>query len=231
MGRHYYTQLMQCEALAAGACWLEREGESGRAGACREAAQAIEAALGDFWSEAEGFYKSRIGPAGEKDLDIATLLAVLHAGRRRGAHSVEDPKVAATVTRLEELFAGLYKINQPPRKDRAPALGRYRNDRYYSGGAYYFSTLGAAEFYFRAAARPRPPPVTMLKSLLRRGDLFMATVAAFTPSNGDLAEQFDQTTGSQASAKNLAWSHAAFVSAFAARADAMRAMGAKGGAA
>ena len=31
-------------------------------------------------------------------------------------------------------------------------MGRYAGDVYYSGGAYYFSTLGAAEFCFRAAA-------------------------------------------------------------------------------
>jgi hypothetical protein len=38
-----------------------------------------------------------------------------------------------------------------------------------------------------------------------------------------------QTTGAQTSAKNLAWSHAALISACAARADAMRAIGANGG--
>jgi glucoamylase len=226
LGRHYYTQLVQCEALAAGASWLEREGELERACACREAAQAIDATLADFWSETEGFYKSRAGPAGDKDLDIATLLAVIHAGRKRGAHSVEDPKIATTVTRLEELFASLYEINQ---KNRAPAMGRYRNDRYYSGGAYYFSTLAGAEFYFRAAEASAQDCNDRAEPLLRRGDMFMATVAAFTPSNGDLAEQFDQTTGAQTSAKNLAWSHAAFISARAARADAMCAIGANGG--
>jgi glucoamylase len=229
LGRHYYTQLVQCEALAAGGRWLEREGELERARACREAALAIDAGLADYWSETGGFYKSRVGPAGDKDLDIATLLAVIHTGRRRGAHSVEDPKIIATAARLEELFASLYKINQTPPKNRAPAMGRYRNDRYYSGGAYYFSTLGAAEFYFRAAEASAQACNDRAEPFFRRGDLFMATVAAFTPPSGHLAEQFDQTTGAQTSAKNLAWSHAALISACAARADAMRAIGANGG--
>jgi glucoamylase len=83
-------------------------------------------------------------------------------------------------------------------------MGRYKGDVYYSGGAYYFSTLAAAEFCFRAG-------------LPERGDAFLATVRAFTPPGGDLSEQFDQKTGEQTSAKHLAWSYAAFISCIAAR--------------
>ncbi len=238
LGRHYYTQLVQCEALEQGGRWLEDRGETERGGACRKAADEIAAQLNDFWSGDGGFTRSRIGAAGaEKELDIATLLAVNHAGRTRGEHSVGDPKVFATVARLEDLFAGLYKINQPPRKDRAPAMGRYRGDRYYSGGAYYFSTLGAAEFYFRAAGAAvdgggaplnDENNVLRLDALFKRGDMFMATVAAFAPASGDLAEQFDQTTGAPSSAKNLAWSHAAFISAYASRVAALQIIAARG---
>ena len=32
-------------------------------------------------------------------------------------------------------------------------MGRYASDVYYSGGAYYFATLGAAEFYFTLASQ------------------------------------------------------------------------------
>jgi glucoamylase len=236
LGRHYYTQLVQCEALSQGAIWLAAAGEAAQASACRAAAREIEAALADYWSEAEGFIRSQIGAGGgEKDLDIATLLAVVHAGRGGGPHSVSDARVIATAALLEALFAGLYRINQPPRADRGPAMGRYAGDAYYSGGAYYFSTLGAAEFYFRAAAaaarQESPEPShdgdhgKRFDALLRRGDSFMATVAAHTPESGDLSEQFDQATGAQTSAKNLAWSHAAFITASASRADALRAWG------
>ncbi len=222
-GRHYYTQLVQCEALAGGAKWFEEADEAERGRACRAAAQQIDAGLDDFWSESDGFYKSRIGGSGEKELDIAALLAVVHAGREHGAHSVADPRAHATARRLEELFAGLYKINQPLPHDRAAAMGRYRGDAYYSGGAYYFSTLGAAEFHYRAARAAGDGllhdghPGLSFDEALRRGDMFMATVAAYTPQGGDLSEQFDQTSGAQTSAKNLAWSHAAFISACASR--------------
>lgn len=56
------------------------------------------------------------------------------------------------------------------------AMGRYAHDRYYSGGAYYFSTLGAAEFYFRAGVGTADPA-----RLIDRGDAFLNTVRAFTP--------------------------------------------------
>ena len=116
--------------------------------------------------------------------------------------------------------------------NRGPAMGRYAGDRYFSGGAYYFSTLGAAEFYYSLAGAvaagadllvtadneaflsrlgigddilalsPREVLNRRFEALLRRGDQFMATVAAYTPVSGELSEQFDQATGAQTSAKN-----------------------------
>src|SRR5207237_8151833 len=99
----------------------------------------------------------------------------------------------------------------------APAMGRYAGDVYFSGGAYYFSTLGAAEFCFRAAANARDA-----RTWRERGDAFLATVRAFTPDSGDLSEQFDQRTGAQTSARHLAWSYAAFISSVVARRNACR---------
>lgn len=73
-------------------------------------------------------------------------------------------------------------------------------------------------------ALPAPVPEhrkRFFEALLRRGDQFMATVAAYTPASGELSEQFDQATGVQTSAKSLAWSHAALITAFARRNAAM----------
>lgn len=49
----------------------------------------------------------------------------------------------------------------------------------------------------------------------------MATVRAYAPASGELSEQFDQATGAQTSAKSLAWSHAAFITAYASRGAAL----------
>jgi glucoamylase len=118
----------------------------------------------------------------------------------------------ATLQRLEDLFDSAYPINHNRPADRAPAMGRYRGDVYFSGGAYYFSTLGAAEFCYLAAADSERADVWVSK-----GDAFLGTVRQYTPENGELSEQFDQRTGAQTSARQLAWSYAAFISCVAAR--------------
>ncbi len=248
-GCHYYTQLVQAEALEHGAEWLEGTGLHTRAQAGRVAAQETLARLDGLWNPAAGFYRSRTavesgGP--ERGLDIAVVLAVLHAGRASGRHSVLDPKAQATLAALEELFEALYAINRERPPGRGPAMGRYADDRYYGGGAWFLATLAAAEFYFKLAQALRSgatiaivpansrfrqrlgaaEPVAGGKELallaVRRGDAIMRTVRAFTPAEGDLSEQFDRTTGAQTSAKHLTWSYAAFLTAAVSRARACR---------
>jgi glucoamylase len=114
------------------------------------------------------------------------------------------------------LFDRLYAINHSRPPGTSPAMGRYEADVYYSGGAYYFSTLGAAEFCFRAAQQSAEP-----KQWLSRGDGYLETVRRFTPASGELSEQFDQHTGAQTSARHLAWSYAAFITCIAARREAI----------
>ena len=247
-GHHYYTQLVQAEALTRGATWLEQSGRAERAQACRCAAQQTLSQLDALWDETAGFYRSRSadppGSAG-KELNVAVILAVLHTGRTAGRHSVLDPRAQATLAALEELFEAEYPINHDRPLERGVAMGRYANDRYYSGGAYFFATLGAAEFYFRLAqalhcgarlaateenrrfrqrlgalpdaAGRRPAALAM-----QYGDAIMRTVQVFTPAGGALSEQFDRITGVETSAKHLAWSYAAFISAAASRAGARR---------
>ncbi|HYC09074.1 MAG TPA: glycoside hydrolase family 15 protein, partial [Steroidobacteraceae bacterium] len=154
-GYHYYTQLVQAEALHRGADWLEEGGQHPRAQACREAAAEALSRLDRFWSDSDGFYRSRSAvdsTAGHRDPDIAVVLAVLHAARAGDRHSVLDPKAQATLTALEEFFEAEFVLNHGRPAGRGPAMGRYPNDRYYGGGAWYLATLAAAEFYFRLAA-------------------------------------------------------------------------------
>jgi glucoamylase len=95
-------------------------------------------------------------------------------------------------------------------------MGRYEGDRYFSGGAYYFSTLAAAELCF-AAGGAHDPGSRERAAWIARGDGFLETIRVYTPPSGDLSEQFDQRTGEQTSAKHLAWSYAAFISCVTAR--------------
>jgi glucoamylase len=214
-GLHYYTLSVAAAALELGAQWLERHGEQGCAHGYRAEVDTIRRLLDDFWLAQAGHYRSRVlssGAPSAKDLDIAVILAAIHAGHAAAAHSVHDVRMQATFARLEELFDALYPINRGRSAQLAPAMGRYAGDLYYSGGAYFFSTLGAAEFCFRAAGGHSDP-----QAWIQRGDAFLATVRAFTPPSGEMSEQFDQRTGVPASARHLAWSYASFISCMTAR--------------
>ncbi len=214
-GMHYYSLRVAAAALAQGADWLAAQGDVSSAPDYRGDAEAILQTLDQYWLPAQGYYRSRVLEAGArsaKELDIAVILAAVHADDSDARHSVHDPRQHATLAKLEELFTSEYPINQHRAAGLGVALGRYPDDRYYSGGAYYFSTLGAAEFCFRASIGSPEAP-----QLRAKGDAFLETVRTYTPASGEMAEQFDRTTGAQTSAKQLAWSYAAFISCIAAR--------------
>lgn len=245
-GADYYTRSLQQQALAEAAV---AGGDSERRAAFGAAAARLAGLLDEHWSAVHGAYLSAVGGAAatsDRDVDFAVVLAALHSARDGGRHSVLDPRMQASLATLVEIFAGEYAINRS-RPRAAPALGRYRGDVYQSGGAYYFSTLGAAEFHYRLAAAAAGQGLetgpenarflaqtglaagqrrkrAMAAALIRRGDRFMATVRRFTPASGALSEQFDRTDGRQTSARHLAWSYAAFISAVAARRRAQTAL-------
>jgi glucoamylase len=219
LGQHYFTLRVAAAALNDGAAWLRAIGEAPEATALHAEAQAIREQLDRFWDPDAAYFRSRFMPSGAtstKLLDIAVVLAAVHAGGGDELHSAVDSRMQATLAMLEQLFDRLYAINRDRRRDRAPALGRYEGDSYFSGGAYYFSTLGAAEFCFLAAAGHAPASDARGR-WIKHGDAYLATVRAFTPESGELSEQFDQRTGQQTSAKHLAWSYAGFISCVTAR--------------
>lgn len=218
-GLHYYTLRVAAAALEGGAGWYELRGHGADALACRADGVEILHLLDGYWREDLQFYRSRMLEANApsaKELDISVIFAALHAAGSGETHSVRDPRMHATLAKLEALFDAEYAINRN-REGRAPAMGRYAGDVYYSGGAYYFSTLAAAEFCYLAALTSQAIGSPARKSLVERGDAFLETVRRFTPLSGELSEQFDQQTGVQRSAQQLAWSYAAFISCAAAR--------------
>lgn len=214
-GEHYYTLCISRAALQQGALWLEACGEVAAALQCRSAADSIRTRLDDLWLPEAGYYRSRrlaSGRRSTKELDISVILAAIHTAARSGPHSAGDARMQATLDHLHALFDGAYAINRERAADRAPAMGRYAGDMYYSGGAYFFATLGAAEFCFRAAAAGADA-----RTWMRRGDAFLATVRAYIGPDGQMSEQFDRNSGTQTSARHLAWSYASYISSIAAR--------------
>lgn len=210
---HYYVALVQLGGLVHGRDWA---GDA--AGRWRAAEQRLRGGLDQHWSEAHQVYAAmRPATAESADdiVDAAILLAVLDADLPEGPHSVQDPRVHATQAAIERLFARELPINHRP-PGQAPALGRFRGDRYFGGGAWYVTTLAAAALSYRLARCPGQDRA----ALVRRGDAFMARVRALTPEDGALSEQVDRATGAPASARHLTWSYAAFVSTARLRARA-----------
>lgn len=216
LGQHYYPRFVQCVALETGAGWIGAAGDTARASAYRAAAARLAPVLDGFWSDADGFYRSRMAPPGApnpKALDMSTILAVLHAGRESGRHSVLDERVAATLTRLKRHYAAAYPLNHE--RGVPFALGRYPGDRYFDGGAWYLCSFAAAEYEYRRAALLRDA------AFIAHGDAILEAVRANVPHSGALSEQFHPATGTQLSARNLTWSYAAFVTASDARKAAL----------
>lgn len=216
-GHHYYTLRVQAGALEEGAAWLIERGDIELAARCRDIAEKILRRLDGFWCEDEGIYESRErqgGARSDKACDSAVILAAIHAGAFAGPHSMADERMHRTLRRLEAIFAAAFAINVRRGAEAAPALGRYPGDVYQSGGAWYLATLAAAELCYGAALAAEPGRAG---ALLARGDAYLATVRAFTPSSGDLAEQIDPLSGEPRSTRHLAWSYAAFISCTAAR--------------
>lgn len=201
IGLHYYTLSVSEAALAQGAAWWRPSDRRFSADCLREAGK-LAALRRTFWLEDEGYMRSRILKQGRsaKELDISVILAANHA------RQPPDPHLVATLNKLAGQFRDSYVINGDRTGDASlgPAMGRYAGDCYYSGGAYYFSTLGAAEFCYRIGD-------------LARGDAFLERVRRFTPESGLMPEQFDRTTGAPSSSRDLAWSYAAFLSCIHAR--------------
>jgi glucoamylase len=219
VGRHYYTDVSAWAALSDGATRAAGAGKGALAGdqavEWRAAADRLAAELAASWDPAAGSYIARrTAVAPGSTLDAANLLAVLHAGRAEGPHSARDGRTAETLARLEALFARLYPLNREGPPGAAIVLGRFEDDVYYGGNPWFITTLAAAEIRFRRAAAEDG---ATRRRLLAEGDAVLARLARFAPADGTLAEQFDRTTGAPVSAKDLAWSHAAFLSATAAR--------------
>ena len=211
---HYYVALVQLGALAHGRAWAEDTDIWSRA------ERRLRSSLDRHWSEKHQVYmaaRPATADCADDLIDASTLLAVLDADLLDGPHSVGDPRVQKTQQKIEDVFAREFPINHARPAGQGPALGRYRVDRYFGGGAWYPTTLAAASLCYRLAQHPGEDHAALVK----RGDAFMETVRALTPADGALSEQVDRATGAQTSARNLSWSYAAFIDAARLRAQAL----------
>ena len=152
--RHYHTQVAQFSALGDGADFFRALGDEDRAQVFEQAARKTERTLDRYYFD--GAYRTplpdpALKPTPTLRLDNAAIIGIVQAARRNGPHSPADPRALATLVRLEHLFSRAYLINLERPPECGIAQGRYDGDTYFTGGAFYFSTLAAAEFYYRFA--------------------------------------------------------------------------------
>jgi glucoamylase len=225
VGRHYHNVLVQLGALYHGADFAEAERDGAAAVDYRRTATGLRRALNRHWSAARGIYLAmREAADAAADPDAAVILAVLEADLPQGRHSALDERVWATLAALASTFADAFPINRDRPADCGAMLGRYPGDRYFGGGGWFATTLAASRLGYRRAlglGRDRPDK----RYSFEQGERFMRAVGRFVGPNGEMSEQVDRASGAHTSARNLAWSHAAFLAAAFEREAALCALG------
>ncbi len=207
--RDSFTLISQWDALIRGAAWRNGQGLDGSElqKRAREVLGWIELTADQTVPAWRASVESAPG-----SYDSATILAILHAGQKKGPLAITAPRTRGTVVALEAQFRALYPIN----KDRdVPAMGRFASDVFFEGNPWFPVTLGFAELHYDIAAHTRK------RDAFERADAWMALIREVIPDGDAIPEQFDRATGAPVSCLGLSWSAAAFVGAASARARAL----------
>ncbi len=164
-GDHFYTRLVQRRALLRGASLARRLGDKGAADWYESQARAIEKKMDAHWDASAGYLRATLNPSNphfkSSELDVAIVLASMHASGSDNYYGVTDDRVQATLGKLVQRFFTLYPINQTKKTDAngnplGIAIGRYAEDTYdgygrSEGHPWALATLAVAEFLFRAS--------------------------------------------------------------------------------
>ncbi len=141
--------------------------------------------------------------------DTAVLLGLLHGGLEDGFLAFNSTIVSETVLDLQTTFKNLYAINS--KGPKGLAMGRYPEDTYYGGHAWFLTTLAQAEVLYKAGA-------------FALAELVMSRVQFHVPADLRLTEQFDKNSGFCLGASDLTWSYASFLTTIQAREAALAAL-------
>ncbi len=183
-GYHFYTRMVQRRALLDGAILADHLGDGGAAEWYRRQAALLQQDIEKHWDAKAGLIvptllsnngltATQLGELGsglvagkEKNLDVAVILAILHAGRGDGFFEVYDDRVLSSALKIEEGFISEYDLNKENKSERkepslGTAIGRYPEDIYdgYSssrdpahptlGNPWILATAAFAELYYK----------------------------------------------------------------------------------
>ncbi len=212
MGMHFYTLLAQHTALQEGAKLARELGDNGAADFYSMQSKLIGEMIKSEFMDSELGIKATIrkvnGGLGYKNsnLDVAPLLALLHNSPYQKLVTFNSASVRKYVEKLTSTFADLYSINKAF-PELGVSIGRYPEDKYdgyettKSGNPWFLSTIALGEYYCLAGNKK----MDVEKQFAR--------VLFHSDRNGGLSEQFNHQTGHMQGARELTWSHNAFMTA------------------
>ena len=211
MGMHFYTLLAQYTALQEGAKLALELGDGAAAKFYQGESLKIGLMLRNDFMDNEIGIKTTIhkvnGGLGYKNsnIDVAPLLALLHNSPYQKLFTLKSPAVKKYIETLTKTFQNLYSINKSF-PDLGVAIGRYPEDRYdgYAttgiGNPWFLTTLALGEYYCQTGEKSKT-----FKQFDRA--LF------HSDRKGAMSEQFNHITGHMQGARELTWSHNAFMTA------------------
>lgn len=220
-GTHFYTLMVQRRALIEGGLLAKNLGDNGASTWYLAQSRLIEAKLENFYNEKLGYFVPTLNYVDgvnykHSELDTAVLLGLLHGGLNDGFLSWDDPRIIATMDKLEKKFAEIYPINH---NHNVPgiAIGRYPEDRYSGtefneGNPWVLCTLAFAEglYNFRDALNHNGNSVKA-KAVEAKAKEFIERVRFHAHKDGTLDEQINRYTGYMTSANDLTWNYAALI--------------------
>ena len=225
-GMHFYTLLSQHVALQEGAKLADELKDSNAADFYRQESERIALKLkAEFTDERVGILvtSQKSAPLGYKNsgIDVAPLLALLHASPYQKLFSLKDSYILKYVDVLTNTFTGIYPVNKKY-VDLGVGIGRYPEDRYDGyqtsalGNPWFLSTLALGE-YFCLLKDELEKNGELTKVLAK--DLSELTEKQFkralfhSDRKGHISEQFNHETGIMQGAVDLTWSHNSFMTA------------------
>jgi glucoamylase len=218
MGMHFYTLLAQHTALQEGAKLARELGDNAAADFYAMQSKLVGNMIKSEFMDSEIGIKATIrrvnGGLGYKNsnLDVAPLLALLHNSPYQKLVAFNAPSVKRYVEKLTTTFAELYNINKAF-PELGVSIGRYPEDRYdgyettKAGNPWFLSTIGLGEYYCLARTESKNNKFVMMI------EKQFARVLFHSDRRGGMSEQFNQQTGLMQGARELTWSHNAFMTA------------------
>lgn len=160
-GDHFFTRLIQAQALNIGSQLAEKLNDPGAAHWYKTQSLLIKDSLKEFWNakamqiDATKNYLNNHDK--ESNLDTAALLAITSVGCSCNQDfGISDPRTIATAQKLKDVFEKLYPINLTYPK-LGTAIGRYPEDTYNGyesgrvGNPWFLTTAALASYSYRLA--------------------------------------------------------------------------------